>query len=151
MKNCLLNQSLSGRLVVISALLMISCNCLAQLNESARIKEVLNRQVAAWNKGNIDDFMYGYWQSDSLSFIGKSGASYGYTNTLKRYKKSYPDTAAMGKLQFSGLQFMRLSDEYYYVIGNWHLQRTMGDIGGMFTLLFRKINERWQIISDHSS
>jgi hypothetical protein len=95
--------------------------------------------------------MNGYWQNDSLMFIGKSGVTYGWNNTLKNYKKGYPDTAAMGKLTFTLIQIKKLSKEYYHVTGKWFLKRSIGDIGGHYTLLFRKIKGRWVIISDHSS
>ena len=95
--------------------------------------------------------MKGYWENDSLMFIGKSGVTYGYKNTLENYKKGYPDTAAMGKLAFTLIQVKKLSKEYYHVTGKWFLNRSVGDIGGHYTLLFRKINGQWVIISDHSS
>jgi len=123
----------------------------AQTADERAVRQLLSKQTEAWNKGNTDSFMHGYWQSDSLVFIGKSGPKYGYKTTLENYKKSYPDTAAMGKLKFDLLQMKRLSSEYYFVIGKWHLQRTAGDLEGHFTLLFRKIKNSWVIIADHSS
>lgn len=108
-------------------------------------------QVKAWNEGNIEEFMQTYWNSDSLIFIGQNGVTYGWHPTLERYKQNYSDTAIMGKLQFSDLQLEPLSNTYYFVIGKWHLQRTIGDIGGVFSLLFKKINGKWLIIADHSS
>ncbi len=95
--------------------------------------------------------MDGYWKNDSLIFIGKSGLTYGWTSTLNSYKKNYPDTSAMGKLDFSILEAKRLSKKYYFVIGKWHLARTAGDLGGYFSLLVRKIKKEWVIIRDHSS
>jgi ketosteroid isomerase-like protein len=115
------------------------------------IKALLNRQQNAWNNGQIEQFMNGYWQSDSLMFIGKSGINYGYQTTLENYKKNYPDTARMGKLQFTLLQIKPLSPQYYFVVGKWYLTRSVGDIGGHFTLVFRKIKGRWLIVADHSS
>jgi hypothetical protein len=82
----------------------------------------------AWNRGDIENFMKGYWENDSLMFIGKNGITYGWTNTLNNYKKGYPDTAAMGKLSFNINTVKRLSKEYYYVVGKWHLQRSIGDL-----------------------
>jgi ketosteroid isomerase-like protein len=111
----------------------------------------MNEQTRAWNRGDIEGFMKGYWKNDSLMFIGKSGITYGWANTLNNYKKGYPDTAAMGKLSFNIISVKKLSKEYYYVIGEWHLQRSIGDLEGHYTLLFRKENERWVIIADHSS
>ena len=119
-------------------------------NENA-IRNILDRQTQAWNRGDLNDFMKGYWEHDSLMFIGKSGVTYGWKNTLENYRKGYPDTASMGKLQFTLLHINRLSPRYYQVTGRWFLKRSVGDVGGHFTLLFRKIRGEWVIISDHSS
>jgi ketosteroid isomerase-like protein len=123
----------------------------AQSTDEIAIKQLLDGQTNAWNNGNIDAFMKGYWQSDSLIFIGRTGLKYGYTTALENYKKAYPDTAAMGRLRFDLMQMKRLSSEYYQVTGKWTLQRTIGDLQGYFTLLFKKIKNSWVIISDHTS
>lgn len=123
----------------------------AQSGDETTIRQLLNSQTEAWNRGDIDGFMKGYWENDSLMFIGKSGITYGWTNTLNNYKKGYPDTAAMGKLTFKLLSVKRLSKKYYHVVGQWHLKRSIGDVGGHYNLLFQKINGRWVIITDHSS
>ena len=119
-------------------------------NELA-IRGVLLVQTAAWNRGDVEDFMKGYWENDSLTFIGKSGITYGWANALKNYKKGYPDTVAMGKLNFKIITVKRLSSKYYQVVGKWHLQRSIGDLNGHYTLLFKKIKRHWLIIADHSS
>jgi hypothetical protein len=123
----------------------------AQADEETAIKKLMETQVSAWNKGNIDEFMKGYWQSDSLMFIGKSGITYGYTNTLNNYKKNYDSPDKMGKLFFSDLKMKRLAADYYFIIGKWFLKRAAGDVGGYYTLLFRKINGQWYIVTDHTS
>ncbi len=131
---------------------IISMNyCFAQSKDETAVRQLLNEQTQSWNRGNIDSFMKTYWKSDSLMFIGKNGVTYGWTNTLNNYKKNYPDTAAMGKLSFDILLVKRLSVEYFYVTGKWHLQRSIGDLGGYYTLLLKKILGKWVIISDHSS
>ncbi|HRG24549.1 MAG TPA: DUF4440 domain-containing protein [Chitinophagaceae bacterium] len=131
--------------------LILSSTVNAQSNDETSIRQLLDKQTAAWNRGDIDRFMEGYWENDSLMFIGKSGVTYGWTNTLNNYKRGYPDTAAMGKLRFELLTVKRLSDEYYFVVGKWFLQRSIGNLGGHYNLLFRKINGKWVIIADHSS
>jgi ketosteroid isomerase-like protein len=132
-------------------LLFLPCKyLLAQNGDVDAIKHLLLRQRDDWNKGNVSAFMKGYWENDSLLFIGKS-VSNGYQKTLDNYKKSYPDKAAMGQLDFEFLEFRKLSPEYYFVIGKWHLKRTIGDVGGAYTLLFRKIKGVWTIVVDHSS
>jgi ketosteroid isomerase-like protein len=134
-------------------LLLISFCAFAQIkdNDEATIRKILDDQTTAWNRGDIENFMQGYWQSDSLLFIGKSGVTYGWGKTLSNYKKGYPDTAAMGKLDFNILQVKRLSSIYFSVIGKWHLARSIGDLSGHYTLLFKKIKGKWVIIQDHSS
>ena len=115
------------------------------------IREILDQQTKAWNRGDIDAFMQGYWQNDSLMFIGKSGINRGWKKTLQNYKRAYPDTTAMGKLSFDIILVKQLSSEYYYIVGKWMLTRRIGDLSGYYNLLFRKINGRWLIIADHSS
>ena len=131
--------------------IVLSLQLSAQSKDEKEIRSILATQTAAWNRGDIDQFMNGYWENDSLMFIGKSGVTYGWTNTLNNYKKGYPDTAAMGQLIFNLIQVKKLSKKYYHVTGKWFLKRSIGDVGGHYTLLFQKINDRWVIISDHSS
>jgi ketosteroid isomerase-like protein len=128
----------------------LSENIHAQNSDITAIKNLLLRQRDDWNKGNVTNFMKGYWESDSLLFIGKA-ISNGYQETLDNYKKSYPDVAAMGHLDFEFVEFRKLSAEYYFVIGKWHLKRSIGNVGGAYTLLFRKIKGNWTIVVDHSS
>ena len=123
----------------------------AQSKAISEIKALLAKQNAAWNKGDIAGFMEGYWNNDSLMFIGKSGIKYGWKNTLDNYKKGYPDTASMGKLKFELIEFKKLSTENYFVVGKWFLTRTIGNIDGVFTLVIKKIKNKWLIIADHSS
>ncbi len=139
------------QILLVVFLAIITLHCSAQNKDVQRIKSILAAQTKQWNIGNIDSFMHGYWQSDSLLFIGSKGPKYGYKTTLDNYKKSYPDTAHMGKLLFDIVDVKKLSTEYYFVVGKWHLQRSIGDVSGMYTLLFRKINGHWVIVVDHSS
>ena len=131
--------------------LFISINVIAQTKDEAAVKNLLMKQTTAWNKGDIEGFMQTYWKSDSLMFIGKNGVVLGWQKTLDNYKKGYPDTAAMGKLNFDIIQIKQVSPQYIYVIGQWMLTRSIGDISGHYTLMLRKIKGRWVIISYHSS
>lgn len=122
----------------------------AQRSASA-IKALLQKQTDSWNEGNLDSFMSTYWQSDSLIFIGKRGPTYGWQATLDNYKRSYPDTTAMGKLHFDILEMKSVASDTWFVVGKWHLARSIGDLEGHFSLLIRKIKGQWKIIADHSS
>jgi ketosteroid isomerase-like protein len=119
--------------------------------EELLIRKVLDDQISAWNKGDFEQYMIGYWKSDSLRFIGKSGLKYGWQNTLNNYKKSYPDKASMGILKFDVLSVELFSSETAFVIGLWKLTRDAGNIDGVFSLVFKKINGQWLIVCDHSS
>lgn len=123
----------------------------AQSSGADQIKELLNTQKDAWNQGNLERFMETYWKSDSLMFIGKSGVTYGWQATLDNYKKSYPGKDAMGTLSFQFIEFRKVAADTYFVVGKWHLARTIGDVSGHYTLLVRKISGKWKIVADHSS
>jgi L-asparaginase / beta-aspartyl-peptidase len=116
------------------------------------IRNVLNAQQVAWNRGDVDAFLVGYWQSPELTFSGSSGVSRGWDGVRARYKKNYPDRATMGELDFFDLEFRFLGSDAALVLGKWHLKReTAGDIGGVFTLVWQKFPEGWKIIHDHTS
>ena len=137
--------------IVFCFLIAVTISSFGQTPDETAVRNVMDVQVKAWNAGDIDTFMQTYWQSDSVLFVGSSGPTYGWKNTLDHYKTAYPDAATMGTLSFNLLQLKPLSSDHYFVLGQWHLQRTIGDIGGYFTLLFRKINGHWLIVADHSS
>lgn len=128
-----------------------SCTSPNSSADEEAILAIMDNQVKCWNEGNLDCFMEGYLQSDSLMFIGQNGITYGYQNTLDRYHKSYPDKEAMGQLSFQILHLNHLSPEYYAMIGQWNLNRSTDNLQGYFSLLFQKINGQWVIIKDHSS
>ncbi|MCU0468578.1 MAG: nuclear transport factor 2 family protein [Arcicella sp.] len=120
--------------------------------DKEEILQILDRQTKAWNAGDATNFMKGYWESDSLMYIGKSGVTYGYAKTLANYQKNYPDKATMGTLAFTIIKVNFISPDACFVVGKWHLNRPeKGDIGGHYTLLWKKINNQWVIVADHSS
>jgi ketosteroid isomerase-like protein len=119
--------------------------------DRAAITAALNAQQAAWNRGDVDAFLVGYWHSSELTFSGSSGVSRGWDGVMARYKKNYPDRAAMGQLDFSGLEFRFLGPDAALVLGRWHLKREKGDIGGVFSLVWQRFPEGWKIVHDHTS
>jgi uncharacterized protein (TIGR02246 family) len=112
---------------------------------------VLTAQQTAWNRGDVDAFLEGYWRSPELTFSGTSGVARGWDGVLARYRKSYPDRAAMGQLDFSGLEFRFLGPDAALVLGRWHLKRDKDDIGGVFSLVWQRFPEGWKIVHDHTS
>ena len=117
-----------------------------------QIRQVLLTQTAAWNQGDVAGFMRGYWHSDSLVFIGKSGLTYGWQPTLDNYHRNYPDAASMGQLTFTNLRVTPDGATTAHVVGHWHLARpAAGDLEGQFLLVFRYLDGQWVIVADHSS
>jgi uncharacterized protein (TIGR02246 family) len=112
---------------------------------------VLSAQQAAWNRGDVDAFLVGYWHSPELTFSGSSGVVRGWDGVMARYKKSYPDRAAMGQLDFSELEFRFLGPDAALVLGHWHLKREKDELGGVFTLVWQRFPDGWKIVHDHTS
>lgn len=119
-------------------------------NREAEIRQVLDKQVAAWNEGNLEAFMETYWKSDSLQFIGSQITS-GWQSTLEGYKLRYPDVAAMGETRFEIMQIRALSDDVSLATGKYFLTRESGDLKGIFSVILRKIDGKWVVVYDHTS
>lgn len=153
MKNPLLATSVIAALLA-SGLAAASQNApldgTHQLDQTA-ITGVLTAQQDAWNRGDVEAFLQGYWHSPELTFSGTGGIARGWDDVLARYKEHYPDRGAMGKLDFSGLEFRFLGPDAALVLGHWHLERQKGDVGGVFSLVFERFPEGWRIIHDHTS
>ena len=115
------------------------------------IRSVMDAQTAAWNNGDIDGFMRGYWNSPDLVFVSGANVTRGWQPTLDRYKKGYDSRAKMGTLTFSDLEITVLSKDAAVVLGSWSLAREKDNPHGKFTLTFRKFKDGWRIIMDHTS
>jgi len=142
------------RIIITLALAFLGFGCMDQkVSDQAdhdEIMSVMQFQQDAWNENDIDVFMEGYWQSDSLKFIGATGVTYGWQTTLENYKKRYPDADAMGVLKFDIISLEKLSGEYYHMLGKYTLQRKEDTPSGHFTLLWKKIDGKWKIIVDQT-
>lgn len=140
-------------LILILCLLSFSLSA-QTISESDRLQifQALENQRTAWNNGDIEKYMDGYWKSDSLRFIGKHGVQYGWKATLENYKKGYPTKEAMGKLSFNVISLEGLGNDSAFMIGKWKLDYSdKPSIEGHFTLLYKKIKGNWFIVADHSS
>lgn len=124
------------------------------LAQSENIPEVINalmkEQENDWNNFNIDGFMKHYWNNDSLKFIGSKGITYGWKQTLANYKKNYSDKEKMGKLFFTNHLIEVIDNNNAIVCGNWIIKRKDSEIGGNYTLLWKKVNGKWVIVVDHT-
>lgn len=147
-----LNVIKMKKILVIACFLTL-CICNAQSSKKADIKAietVLKKQRIAWSKGDLEGFMKGYWKSDSLKFYSTSGLTSGWHDTFEKYEKGYPSLDDMGTLNFILNDITKISDNAYYVMGEFHLKRKIGNANGIFMLIFKKINGEWKIIADTS-
>jgi beta-aspartyl-peptidase (threonine type) len=116
------------------------------------VRQVLDAQVAAWNKGDLKGFMAGYWKSDNLSFFSGKDKTHGWQATLERYQKRYQaEGREMGKLTFDELEIEALGPDTAWVRGRWKVVTSKETLGGLFTLIFKKLPEGWRIVHDHTS
>lgn len=142
-------------LVLAAVVLSVGCkDTSCSIDEKATINiitQVMDDQEDSWNAGDLEGFMSAYWKSDSLSFIGSSGLAKGWETTLNNYKKGYSTPEELGKLEFENLEMEQLADDAAYVVGKWTVFRTNEIISGHYTLLWKKLNGQWVIVSDHSS
>ena len=140
-----------SKLLLFTLSLLISINLFAQNDKDFdKITAILQTQAKEWNKGNIDAFMEYYWKSDNLQFIGSSGITYGWQNTLDNYKKRYPDLQAMGQLSFDVIKVDKRSKKVITLVGKFHLKREIGDLEGIFLLVWKKIKGEWKIVADQT-
>lgn len=142
------------KIFILTGLLVLgvfACQKVTHQDSFDTISQILEKQSQAWNRGDIQDFMAYYWRSDSLRFVGANGITYGWQNLLDRYQRVYPDDKAMGKLTFTLIHFDDLGESAVQVTGKWQLKREEDEPGGYFTLVFKKIDDQWLIISDHTS
>jgi ketosteroid isomerase-like protein len=137
--------------ILLLTCIIISLTSKSQTKDEQIIRHMLSDQISFWNKGDIPRFMQGYWNNDSLVFVGQNGPTYGYNNTLRNYQKNYPNKDYMGILNFDIISVQPIEKDHYFVIGKFMLKRKVGDASGHFTLIFKRIKGVWKIISDHSS
>lgn len=137
------------KMILFCLMLLLSAFSFGQ--DKKAISNLLEKQRLAWNRGDLEGYMQGYWESDSLLFVGKSGPKYGWKTTLENYKKNYRDNSTMGILTFNILQINVIDLKNAFVLGAWHLKREADEPQGFFTLWLRRIKGEWKIVSDHSS
>lgn len=144
-------------LVLVSFFTLVSCKVEVNKSEETSIEEekqeiltIMKAQEEAWSNHNLEGFMQGYWKSDSLKFYGRNGVTFGWDKTLANYKKGYPTAKHSGKLNFKVNDISKINDGAYFVMGEYHLKREVGDANGVFMIVFKKINGEWKIIADTS-
>ena len=117
----------------------------------AAVRAVLDAQVDAWNRGDIEGYMAGYWRSEQTVFVSGDSLTRGWQTVLARYKKNYGSREKMGTLTFADLEITPLGSDAAIAVGSWHLQRAQDEPHGRFTLIFRKTRQGWRIVHDHTS
>ncbi|HET9532916.1 MAG TPA: nuclear transport factor 2 family protein [Blastocatellia bacterium] len=149
-----LNRALSLLIVATLALALTAAQAVAQKkrpSDAEQIRAVLDRQVEAWNRRDLESYMSGYWRSPELTFYSGGTRTSGWDATLERYRKSYQSEGReMGHLEFSELKIEMLGPQSAYVRGRWRLKMSSSESGGLFTLIFRNLPGGWKIVHDHT-
>jgi len=139
-------------IVLIITILILSCDQSTEdfLKMENQIQSILDQQKQAWNEGNIEGFMAYYWRSKDFTFQSGNKRLEGWDELLAMYKKNYSGEN-MGRLDFSDIEVNVLSREIACVLGRWKVTTNESSKEGLFTLIFKKFDEGWRIIVDHSS
>ena len=144
-------ENMSKLTVLLSIIVLISCSNSNRIQDEQAIMEVINQQSQAWNRGDVEGYMQGYWKSEKLRFASGDKVTYGWQQTLDNYLKSYPSKAKMGELIFSEIKIEILNENEALVFGHWKLNREADNPQGLFTLHFHNFAYGWKIVSDHTS
>ncbi len=139
--------------IILLVILFSFLSCQSQTSgkeDVEAIKSVMNLQEKAWSNNDLEGFMQGYWKNDSLKFFGSSGLTKGWQKTLDNYKRNYPTKEHSGTLKFTIKDISKIEEDSYWVMGKYHLKRSVGDANGVFLIIFKKINGEWKIVADMS-
>ena len=112
---------------------------------------VLDRLVAAWNRGDIEVLLDAYWKDDSVRYASGSQVIHGFAAITQRFHEAYEDPTAMGRLGFSGLEIAWGGENDAVVFGRWKIERETEELEGLFTVHLRQLDDDWVIVSDHTS
>jgi len=137
--------------ISIICLIISSCSTSSEEQDKKAILAVMDAQQIAWSKHDLEGFMQGYWKSDSLKFYGSNWVTLGWEKTLANYKRGYPTPDHSGTLKFKINDISKINEGAYFLMGEYHLTRKVGDANGIFMIIFKKINGEWKIIADTSS
>lgn len=142
-----------ARVLSVLGLIAAAANAFAagSVDASSEIRAVMDAQVAAWNRGDIDDYMKGYVRSDKLEFVSNGKVTRGWQTVRDRYRKKYSSREAMGTLKFSDIKITMLQPNIASVVGRWELTRKKDRPHGSFSLIFRHQPEGWRIVHDETS
>ena len=139
--------------VTVAAVISSASDCTAETknNTASEIQAALSAQQDAWNRGDIDGFMNGYWRSENTVFVSGDEVTRGWQRVLDRYKARYSERAKMGTLTFSETEITLLGNDSALALGSWKLKRANDEPHGRFTLIFRHFPDGWKIVHDHTS
>ena len=147
-----LRLAIAAPVIVVALALVTPAQRRSEPAAAKEIRAVLDRQVKAWNSGDLEGFMDGYWRSPTLTFFSGGTTVSGWEETLGRYRNRYQSAGnEMGKLEFLDMKIELLGPSAAFVRGKFHLKMSSGESGGLFTLTFRKLAGGWKIVHDHTS
>lgn len=114
------------------------------------IRAVIDAQVAAWNVGDIEGFMRGYWKSDDLVFTTPEDELRGWEALLERYQSRYETPEQMGRLTVDRMIVSRTGEDTADLSGSYRFDTAEGRRTGRFFMKMRRIDGEWIIVRDHT-
>src|SRR5262245_268829 len=136
-------STLTNRIVFLLLVSVAIASCASKQDSAGAVRNVIEAQQAAWNRGDIDGFMDGYDRSDATTFVSGDELTRGWQTVLNRYKQRYTSREQMGTLTFSDLDIQALNATLVLADGRWKLTRANDTPHGRFTLLFRQTANGW--------
>jgi ketosteroid isomerase-like protein len=122
------------------------------VGDRAAVLDVLERQRAAWNHGDLAGYMDGYARSPDLVFTSGAKIRQGWGEAFAAYQKRYgSDKSGMGQLAFEILGVQPVGGDGAIVLGRWRLTDTPQAGSGVFSVILERRPEGWRIVHDHTS
>jgi uncharacterized protein (TIGR02246 family) len=144
----------------LAVLLLLPTLGLAQPMSAASPEEqvaaLLHTQAEAWSRGDLEAFTTVY--AEDAAFLTANGLTRGRRDVLERYRKRYPDAAAMGKLTLEVLEARTFPPGKeaagVSVAARWRLeypqQAERKTAEGLTLIVFRRTGASWEIVQDAS-
>jgi len=121
---------------------------------ATQVRAVLAVQAQAWSRGDLVAFCAVY--AEDAAFVTPKGLTCGRATILERYRTSYPDRAAMGRLTLEIVEARSVPVDAVAplacsVVARWRLALAGGDEkSGLTLLVFEKVAGAWRIVHDAS-
>lgn len=117
-----------------------------------QITAMLDRSAGAWNRGDLDAFVWDYLDSDRTTYIGRHGVIHGRAAIRAVYAPRFAQPGMQDSLSFDKLEVDSLAPGVINVIAEYVLSRGDSVVArGPTSLVMERVDGGWKIVHDHSS